>query len=304
MDELDHFREFRSGVATPSADAERRASARLGRAIEGGDGRWSGVLRQVKKRRGPTALAFTALVGVAFAALLVGVPWRSSPGFLDRAQAGLAPPAGSILHVRWNETHVSRDLGCRVELPTQELWIDQTPPHRYRVLAWNLPDVPQGAGAGARACRHEGEIVELGRALDTGETTLMFVPPNTLAAASGVFLTYAPDPVTTLRDAITSGSAHHEGKAEIDGRTVERIRIECPERPCWGPRDYAYVDPETFSLVREEWSSGFTFTPGPGPETFRFDVALDYLTFEYLPRTAANVALTDIRAQHPDADRP
>ncbi len=26
-----------------------------------------------------------------------------------------------------------------------------------------------------------------------------------------------------------------------------------------------------------------------------------YLTFEYLPRTAANLALADIRAQHPDA---
>ena len=33
----------------------------------------------------------------------------------------------------------------------------------------------------------------------------------------------------------------------------------------------------------------------------RFHFVLRTLTFEYLPRTDANLALTDIRAQHPDA---
>ena len=37
---------------------------------------------------------------------------------------------------------------------------------------------------------------------------------------------------------------------------------------------------------------------------FRFDVEVSYLTYEYLPRTPANVALTDIRAQHPGARGP
>jgi hypothetical protein len=32
-----------------------------------------------------------------------------------------------------------------------------------------------------------------------------------------------------------------------------------------------------------------------------FDVVGRYLTYEYLPRTEANLALTDIRAQHPGA---
>ena len=34
MDELDLFRNFRRGVATPSADAQRRASARLASALD------------------------------------------------------------------------------------------------------------------------------------------------------------------------------------------------------------------------------------------------------------------------------
>ena len=52
------------------------------------------------------------------------------------------------------------------------------------------------------------------------------------------------------------------------------------------------MDPETFSLVREEWPSGYTIVPEPG-RFLRFDVVLRYETFEYLPRTAANLALTD-----------
>jgi hypothetical protein len=257
---------------------------------------------QVRSRRSHVLLLATALLISAAVALTVAEPWTTSPGFLERAQAALAPPAGSILHVRWNETHISRELGCTVDLPTQELWVDQTPPHRYRIVGWNPPAVPQGADAGARACRHEGGIAEFGRAQDTGEPTLMFVPPNMLTPATGIYLTYAPDPVATLREAIADGRAHDEGKTEVDGRAVERIRIDS-QRPDGSSTDYAYVDPETFGFVREEWPAGFGFAPGPG-EIFRFDVVLNYLTFEYLPRTVANVALTDIRAQHPDATGP
>ena len=38
--------------------------------------------------------------------------------------------------------------------------------------------------------------------------------------------------------------------------------------------------------------------------TWQFKVVARYLTFEYLPRTAANLALTDIVAQHPNAGGP
>ena len=42
----------------------------------------------------------------------------------------------------------------------------------------------------------------------------------------------------------------------------------------------------------------------PGGPVVLLQMRTRYLTFEYLPRTAANLALTDIRAQHPDAIGP
>jgi hypothetical protein len=312
MNELDLFREFNRGVAAPSGDARRRASASLTEAIEGEHRQRTGhsPLGLVRRRPRGVALAFVALAGVAVAALLVGSPWKSSPGFLERAQA-LAPPAGSVLHVRWNETWRGRAkvLGCTVEVPTQEMWIDQTPPHRYRRLGQSGPPpaIPQGGDPGTNACRFglRGERAEFGGALDTGSTPLMFVPPNTLTTATGIYDNIPPDPVATLRKAIADGNARDEGTSEIDGRTVRRIRIDpgCATGPCdelWT----AYVDPETFAFVREEMPNSVGITPGPGFEHFRFDMVIDYLAFEYLPRTAANVALTDIRAQHPDATGP
>ena len=61
---------------------------------------------------------------------------------------------------------------------------------------------------------------------------------------------------------------------------------------------------ELFAIVREDWPNSVGIAPGPGSEHFRFDALVDYVAFEYLPRTAANVALTDIRAQHPAAKAP
>ena len=127
----------------------------------------------------------------------------------------------------------------------------------------------------------------MGGDLDSG-MELYFVPPDTLAIWPLGTGGRPPDPVTELRKAISAGRAHLEGSTQLDGRTVERIRIDFPSE-CFdrdaGCASYAYVDPETFNLVRTE----------------RHGVIDRYLTFEYLPRTAANVALANIETQHPDA---
>lgn len=314
MDELDLFRDFRSGVEAPSDDARRRAAARLQGAIEGKHRHGVGAMLLVRRRPGRTVLGLAALAGVVGTALFVSAPWKNSPGFLERAQAALTPPAGTILHMRWESGLHSIDPACTItrgwypELPEalpgaveslpgavpttrltyswiahgpHEAWIDQTPPHRFRMIkAW-----PNGSGE----CGPEGVTRrEMGGDLDSG-MELYFVPPDTLAIWPLGTGGNPPDPATELRNAISAGRAHLEGRTQLDGRTVERIRIDPFPRICFGDPNaecasYAYVDPETFSLVRTE----------------RHGIIDRYLTFEYLPRTPANVALADIQAQHPD----
>ena len=312
MAELDRLQDFRSGVAAPSEDARRRAAARLQGAIEGKHRHGRGTMLMARRRPGRTVLVLAALATAVGTALFVSAPWKTSPGFLERAQAALTPPAGTILHMRWESGLGSIDPACTftrrpgAELPEplpgaveglpgavesrvsyfwiargpHEAWIDQTPPHSFRMIkAW-----PNGSGE----CGPEGVTRrEMGGDLDSG-MELYFVPPDTLAiwplGAGG----NPPDPATELRKAIDAGRAHLEGRTQLDGRTVERIRIDSPTAcfdPDAGCASYAYVDPETFNLVRTE----------------RHGIIDRYLTFEYLPRTAANVALANIQTQHPDS---
>lgn len=312
MAELDCFQDFRSGVAAPSEDARRRAAARLQGAIEGKHRHERGTMLLVRRRPGRTLLALAALATAGGIALFVNAPWRSSPGFLERAQAALTPPVGTILHMRWESGVGSIDPACSITrgpgyidspwaLPgavappgageirvisawiargPHEAWIDQTPPHPFRMIkAW-----PNGSGE----CGSAGVTRrEMGGDLDSG-MELYFVPPDTLAVWPLGTGGRPPDPVRELRKAISAGRAHLEGRTQLDGRTVERIRIDAPP-PCFEPdagcASYAYVDPETFDLVRTE----------------RHGIIDHYLTFEYLPRTAANVALANIETQHPGA---
>ena len=256
---------------------------------------------QPRRRLARNRLLLTSatLVVVTAVALLFIAPWTDSPGFLARAEAALTPPAGTVLHMKWEVTSTSTDPACTVTRGPSEIWIDQTTPHRYRVLLNDLPPDPANADPRALACSSETPS-ELGGAFDTGQT-LRFVPPNTLSANPLRFV-FPLDPVTDLREAISAGRAHDEGKAQLDGRTVERIRID-PPSGCSGPScprepSYWYVDPETFYPLQ-------TVGPGdiapPRRPVVRLHSVMRFLTFEYLSRTAANLALTDIQAQHPNA---
>ena len=102
------------------------------------------------------------------------------------------------------------------------------------------------------------------------------------------------DDVAPLREALAAGTAYDEGQVELDGRIVQRIRVD--QVP--GDRRYFYVDPETFVPVRVEGPPGGVYHLGSlkvGP--LRFGIVKHYLTYEYLPRTDDNLALTDISEQ-------
>jgi hypothetical protein len=291
MDELNTFREFRRGVATPSPEAQQRAYKLLTSAIAAHRGPGTPVLRPIPKRPARFALAFGALAAVTVAALFVSAPWESSRGFLERAQAALTPPADSVVHTKWDWTLTAKDSSCTVTRGPNEMWIDQRSPHRYRgLLRFSAPD-PSGFGPTTPVCTL-GPPVEGGGTLDTREA-LVFVPPTTLRSGRGGYFG-PPDLVAMLRQAISDGTAHHEGRTVLDGRTVERIRVD----PQFGPAPtYYYVDPETYYPMRIE-------EIGVAPSGVRFDSVVRYLAYEYLPGTPANRALADIRAQHPNATGP
>jgi hypothetical protein len=258
--------------------------------------------RRLPSGRNRLLLAATLSIA-AVVALLVTAPWSTSPGFLEEAQAALTPPAGTIVHQRWEVTSSSTSLGCTVTRGPNEIWIDQKPPYRYRALVNDLPADPGDADPRELACS-SGTEAELGGAFNSGET-LMFVPPDTLSALRARFV-FPLDPVKELREAISAGRAHQEGEVELDGRIVERIRVdppsECLSPDCPREPSYAYVDPETFYPVQTDCDCGAIALPGRPVE--RVHLVMRYLTFEYLPRTDANLELTDIRAQHPNAIEP
>ena len=300
MDELDLFRDFRRGAAAPSDGARRRASARLAGSVQPPPR--ANVLRVVARRRGYSALVLGALAGAAAAALFVSSPWKDSPGFLERARAALAPPADTILHMKWVviSSVTFTESPCTVTHGPNEIWIDQVSPHRYRAILHDPP--PAGADASLLGCasatmREVGGIVDPAcspaeRSNCTTLETLEFEPPNILSESPLQFV-LPPDPVMMLREAISAGNAHHEGRTQLDGRTVERIRIDSPST-CAFPScafGHVLVDPETFHPVEMHALA-------------QVDVVDRYLTFEYLPRTDANLTLTDIRAQHPLAKGP
>jgi hypothetical protein len=316
MDELDLFRDFRSGVRGPGADAERRASGRLAQAIDRRPRATAHLLGVVRQRRKGLALAPAVLAATAAVALFLTAPWSSTPGFLEKADAALTPPVGSILHFKVILTVTSKELDCTAARPT-EVWIDQTPPHRYRALIPEPPPEPAPVTPGFFVCWKADTQTEIGSQTQPAEPGLVFVPPNTLRSpgSSGLRAIFPSDPVQDLRQAISDGRAHDEGKTTLDGRTVERIRIDPAERTvqttpieCLGsvcirgrlrPPVYAYVDPKTFALVQERVTE--QILAGPLKHAVLVDYVERYLTFEYLPRTPANLALTNIRAQHPDA---
>jgi hypothetical protein len=229
----------------------------------------------------PRLLVTSATLAIAAGvALFLTTPWSGSPDFLARAQAALTPPTGTVLHEKWQDTVTPTDRACTATR-VNEIWVEETPPHRYRALI-DLPH-PGDSSVCSRVPR-----VEIGGALDSRQA-LRFVPPNTLSAA-GPTLQLPSDPVRMLRDALSAGKAVDEGQTQLDRRKVERIRIGDMR---------VYVDPQTFHPI--ETDGPVVFQAAPGRPAVALHIVSHVLAYDYLPATTANLALTNIHAQHPNA---
>ena len=259
-----------------------------------------GQAQRSHRRRNRLLLAAATLAIAAAASLLSTTPWSASPSFVERAEAALRPPAGTILHQKWTMTTISDAFGCTVRHRPNESWLDQVPPHRYRIVV-NWPPPPATSRLALACGNPKGP--ELGGTLDSS-TTLEFVPPSTLLPRPRT--DFLIDPVADLRQRLAAGTAHAVGRSTAWGRTVERIRID-PEPGCgaqgcpWQPSAW-WVDPETLQPVG--FGLGVRTFSAPGGRSIRLRVVGRFLAYEYLPRTAENLALTDIRAQHPNATTP
>ena len=251
----------------------------------------------------PLLVAATIAVAAA-AALFLTTPWSSSPSFLARAQAAVTPREGMILHAKWVTSRYPQCAGAR----TGEIWIDgayseKLGGHRFRTLRRDpyLPypfhyfTLKEISGLDCAP----GSAYEVGGVVDVGEP-LRFVPPNRLVRQPGSLNPAVElDPVADLRRQIRAGRACDEGETTLHGRTVERIRLErCPGLAYSKWRPYVYVDPDTFYPVEINQPEGYIPFYGGARNVTRFTV------LEYLPRTAASLALTSIRAQHPHASGP
>jgi hypothetical protein len=243
----------------------------------------------------PPLVAATLAVAAA-AALFLTAPWSSSPSFLERAEAALTLPKGMILHEKWVDTSISPHFKCTVT-STVEIWLD---PHsesgqRYRALLRDPFRLGDPYRPAPPVCSR-GSAYEIGGLWD--EPALRFVPPNRLVqmpmGGPPLNVLLAGDRIVgDLRRALSAGRARDEGRTKRDGRTVEHIRLE------WGD---AYVDPDTFYPVEIDLP-GTPYRPAyADPGSPRQEIR--FKAYEYLPRTAANVALTSIRAQHPHATGP
>lgn len=275
--------------------------------------------------RAPRLLPIAAAVAVATATVLFfAAPWTSSPGFLApspaeaarflaRTEAALTPPKDMILHAKLTQTS-----SCGGQAWTAQFWSDEHTgayrgsfrdpllpyPFRYFTLhELRNPCIlrPHTYEAGAVLGPRDLLVWSDQQKKFIRTTVLLrFVPPNTFyrypfdVGLDTFGRVPALDPVKAVRNAIRAGRAHDQGRTTLLGRTVERIRVDpcSPNKPssCTAPLaavgGYAYVDPKTHYPVE--------IRPN-GAGTIRFS------TYEYLPRTAANLALTNIRAQHPHA---
>jgi hypothetical protein len=197
-------------------------------------------------------LASGAILSVAAPAVLVfTAPWSNSPNFLARANAALTLK-GRVLYMKSETTSTSTDPPCTITLGPDEIWIDQTPPYRFRALSM-IPNAPSwNTDARVLACA-SGTRTEVGGPLNG--RVVRFVPPNTLEDVAPVPHLH---PSTGPRSGAARSDPHRtcarrrqDNAPWAHGRTdphrpprPPNCAIPCPRWPT-----YVYVDPDRFHPV-------------------------------------------------------
>jgi hypothetical protein len=190
------------------------------------------------------------------------------------------------------------------------VWLQEGGPH-HAVAIVTVVTCPNG---------HCQRVVwETGGTLSAHRTlTLLRYDPtrnllhDTPAAPSIGYLAY--DPLATIRDALNAGTAHVESRGTLDGKPV--ITIDVPIHDVLGtPGTATYiVDANTYRPIRMiiHHVRGLLLPLGlslplvptfdtPGSPFAPIETVITFTAYTYLPATAHNLALANIRALHPTA---
>lgn len=245
--------------------------------------RLTGAARPVRRR--PTwllRLGAVAAVVVAVLAIVLAAPWNrgSQAAVLEKIRSALTPRPGWILHERDVTRQIEAANGRPVAI-VSESWTRYAPPYTFREVVRRPGSAP----------------VEEGGALRSGQAFVFDPATKTLYRDNALIRGVARvqrDQAAELRRAIAAGKAAVAGRITIDGRTLLRIVPTTPQRyGFW----VDYVDGTTFRPVRFELSGlpvrGKDGIPHPSTSV------TTVTAYDYLPPTAHNLRLADIRARHP-----
>lgn len=236
------------------------------------------VVRTRRRRRTLRIAALTTAAAVLIGVVMIGGLFGggSSASAVELAKTALTGSDGEILHVVVFET-LTGPNGV-VEVSRGEVWQQNTPPFDER----NLGFAPDGT-------RRRELATAAGRPqyYDPSTNTIHTTSPDVAVPrrdAPGGEIT-GQGLVERMRIFLKSGDAHEDGQVTIDGRDAIRIVAE----------DLVLiVDANTYQPI--EWRTRLTDAGG------RFDTSTTRIeTYEWLPATPANLALTSLTAQHPDA---
>lgn len=231
-------------------------------------------------RRRPRLLrvATGAAVAAAVGAVVLAAPWSrgSHAAVLEQIQSALTPKPGWIVH--------ERDLinNGQHNTTASEIWMQLSPRYTYRELLDRPGTTPLEQGGTSSS----GDLV-----FDPATNTL-YQDDSLNRGAAGV-----PRPLTgDLRSALATGRAALAGRITLPGQTIYRI---VPTRPQRDGLWIAYVDGTTFRPIRFE----FDGAPADGKDSApRPSISVvTVMTYEYLPPTAANLQLANVRSRHPAA---
>jgi hypothetical protein len=228
--------------------------------------------------------------------LFVLSPWRGGSAkaatIQRRAAALLGYRVGLIEYRKVRETYTffARGKGAAVstEVVSRESWWETAAPFRSRLLvSYDGHTLESGAaGSGCHSPRY---------VFDPASGVLY--RSRYMGACEGS--PRPADPAAQIRGELAAGALELAGTTTIAGRRVYRFRM--PDR-YYDKRlhvsivldrtdAFLYVDARDYRTVRVVWTS----TSGG------YRDRLDYLDWTYLPASATNRALSDIRAQHPKA---